>query len=205
VARTRTSLVFASWLVYALLWQSAVRAEQFTLEAPNFLSSASRQQTPVWCWAAVIQSLLNYSNISISQQEVVTSVKGPEGLAMPSTASTYEFQSALVGWRTTRGGKRYSMDFALYFPGGPPASVYQRVLADKRVVILGMGRQHLVVAYKGEFSRQSQGDPNCQLVSLTYFDPLDGQSKTVKPGTPEFKSISDAWVGWAAESRRRVM
>lgn len=179
-----------------------VHAEEFSKEARNFVQVAATQKTPVWCWAAVIESILNYQGIPIKQAEVVVSVKGPNGLAFPSTANMFEFQRALIGWKRTFQGVPYSLDLSLHTSGVAPALMLMNSFDKQHLAIVGIQGRHVAVAYKAAFTRKAGQDP--ELVSITYFDPWDGLSKTVRPGTREFSDITDTWIGWVAAPKDRT-
>jgi len=181
-------------LVVLLVLPFVGETQTVSFEAKEFLQYTAVQKTPVWCWAAVTQSILNYHKVNITQEEIVDSVKHR---VVPETANMYEMWTVLNGWKTTSGGNTYAIDGSFTFPGPPPTSVLLRTLEIGRPAILGIRHQHVVVAYKASFSRTGPGDANTSLLSITYFDPWDGSSKTIKPETSEFKDISDTWIVWA--------
>src|SRR5262245_49854586 len=98
-------------------------AQTITLEAKGFPQVAARQQTPVWCWAAVTQSLLNYHRVAITQAEIVQSVKGRLAI---ETATMYEMWSVLNGWKTLSQGETYTIESLPPDRGLAPISVLMR-------------------------------------------------------------------------------
>lgn len=51
-------------------------ANRFRVEAPNFQAAEAEQEEADYCWAAVVESVLGYSHISIDQDAIVQAVQG---------------------------------------------------------------------------------------------------------------------------------
>src|SRR5712664_2316645 len=57
---------------------------------------AAAQKTPDWCWAAVVQTLLNYNGIHWDQPRIVQDIKGS---VVSEAASAEDISKGLSGWR----------------------------------------------------------------------------------------------------------
>ncbi len=74
-----------------------------TLEFSSQPSSLGKQRRTNWCWAASIQMVLNYYDIPVSQEQVVSQMFG--GYLPNATASSQQVLQAVNGWGITVYGQ----------------------------------------------------------------------------------------------------
>ena len=177
------------------------------LEIDGFSSFKATQQEPVWCWAACIQMLLKQHGVNWSQEDIATEVKGKTNNI--ATANAEEITHLLHGFRpnTPSGplapGATWKADCMFFSAVDNPLleNLITRSIAVQRPLITsfrsGYGVQHVVVVYKVDYEAQpgaleiQEATPIgnrivhtsfqlCKrIISLTYYDPLANQDKTV--------------------------
>lgn len=79
---------------------AGIPSNQFEmLAAPD---TAGKQRQSNWCWAAVIQMILNYHGVDITQEQIVSHVFGD---LVDSPATPQEVISSISGWSILSNGK----------------------------------------------------------------------------------------------------
>lgn len=135
-----------------------------TVEILQFKRFAARQQNDLFCWAAAMQALYNYSGVAWDQQKIADDIQGDTD---PATVRPQDLARAVSRYRDVRGKWRA---FAEYAPA-PPASEFLVGLIDRnRMVLTELNHQHVVVIFHATFRETSPGERVAQTV--TYYDPL---------------------------------
>ncbi|UVL83865.1 hypothetical protein LOY35_27520 [Pseudomonas sp. B21-028] len=170
ISLTRRKVIIAG--VGAMLTAFVPIANAEPVGIPGFKKHARQQLTPVWCWAAVIQTLLDYRGIEWSQPEIVAAMKGHVTI---ETATDYEMSAFLNSWGFTHKGIPWRSS-AKFSNGSPSPELTVSELRDKRPIILKLRlsptMDHVVIAYVANvLARPGQHD---QLNSVYYIDPADG-------------------------------
>lgn len=157
----------------------------------GFRRHARQQLTPVWCWAAVIQTLLDYRGIDWSQGEIVAAMKGHVTI---ETASDYEMSAFLNSWGFTHAGVPWRSS-AIFSQGAPSPERTVSEFRSKRPIILKLRlsptMDHVVVAYVANvLARPGQPD---ELNSVYYIDPADGDIHLLS-GTQYVSKVIGHWL-----------
>ncbi|MCR4539912.1 hypothetical protein NUV89_16055 [Pseudomonas sp. 18.1.10] len=170
ISLTRRKVIFAG--VGAMLATFVPIANAVPVGISGFTKHARQQLTPVWCWAAVIQTLLDYRGIDWSQPEIVAAMKGHVTI---ETASDYEMSAFLNSWGFTHAGIPWRST-AKFFKGSPSPELTVAELRDERPIILKLRlspvMDHVVVAYVANVL-DGPGKHD-ELNSVFYIDPADG-------------------------------
>lgn len=139
----------------------------------GFSNVAKKQLTPVWCWAAVLQMLLNYRGIQWTQTDIVNAIKGNVSIA---TASDLEISLFLNSWGFNYNGRPWQSR-ASFSVGSPSPELTVKEFRAKRPIILKFRispqLDHVVIAYVANVVPKP-GGPD-QFRSLFYIDPADGE------------------------------
>ena len=170
ISLTRRNVLFAG--VGAMLTVFVPVANAVPVGISGFKKHARKQLTPVWCWAAVIQTLLDYRGIEWSQPEIVAAMKGHVTI---ETANDYEMSAFLNSWGFTHAGIPWQSS-AKFSKGSPSPELTVAELRDKRPIILKLrlspDMDHVVVAdVANVLDGPGQRD---ELNSVYYIDPADG-------------------------------
>jgi hypothetical protein len=161
----------------ALVLNADSHAKQFPPVAPlqvgipsatfNFVASA--QQTPVWCWAAAAQMILNYYGIPVTQPQIVTRIFGGP---VVTTASDQVISAALNGWGFNMQGRAVTISSA-FVPGAPAPTVLINELSQGHPILLafqsGPYSGHAVVITAATYFPTPQGP---QVASMVVRDPF---------------------------------
>lgn len=130
---------------------------------------AASQQTPVWCWAASAQMILNYYGIPVTQPEIVSRIFGGP---VVTTASDQVISAALNGWGFNLQGRPVTI--TSWFAAGPPAPpVLVNELSQGHPILLtfqsGPNTGHVVVITAASYFGTPQGP---QIVNMVIRDPF---------------------------------
>jgi hypothetical protein len=154
-----------------------------TVEILKFRRFSARQQNDLFCWAAAIQILYNYSGVAFDQQQIADDIKGDPN------AATVRPQDLVRGVSRYRDRRGEWQAFAEYAPE-PPASEFLIGLIDRnRMVLAELNHQHMVVIFQATFRESSSPERVAQAV--TYYDPLANGDVVV----PWSSALSDV-TGW---------
>lgn len=129
-------------LLFFLLvcYQSSIAQKIYYVGIPSAKLNyvASTQKKPQWCWAASIQMVLNYYNVSISQQQIVERTYGRNMHGeLPDWAAGIEtIHKNLNNWSVDNDGKNYIVT-AQFGLGAPPPFFLIEELRQQRPVIIG--------------------------------------------------------------------
>ncbi len=171
-------VITAAVLVFLSLAAVLPDARADVAYAEGFQFFSARQKTPVWCWAACIQMMLNYKGIHWSQEDVVAAVKGYTAVRTASDQEIYHF---LNQWGFDYDGQTWASRCA-YYRGAPmPAWLIGELAADRPLIVsynTGPGSAHVVVLHRANFTRTPLGP---RIDSVVIFDPLTGANYTVAP------------------------
>lgn len=168
-----------------------------TAEIDDFKKFATLQKTPLWCWAACIQMLLNYNGIPWDQEKIAEDIKGT---TIPDVASPKEIEK-VTGWRLNPKDPRKGWSAnSVYWKGTPPDDMVVGLLSRNRMILVGVDRQHLCVLYKAHFRELPSG---FELAKIFLFDPLEGTDIVLT--RQEFRNrVGDWWEIHAVSSPTRV-
>jgi len=108
------------------------------IPAAKFNYVVSTQKKPQWCWAASIQMVLNYYNISINQNQIVERTFGRDAYGeQPNWAASLDkIHLNLNNWSIDNTGKRYIVNSQFGY-GVPEPIFFIEELSQKRPVIIG--------------------------------------------------------------------
>lgn len=139
----------------------------------GFSKYARKQLTPVWCWAAVLQTLLNYRGIQWTQPDIVAAIKGHVTI---ETASDLEISKFLNSWGFNYNGMTWQSR-SLFSVGSPSPELSVSEFRNQRPIVLKFrvspNMDHVVIAYVANVVPKP-GSPD-QLMSVFYIDPADGE------------------------------
>jgi hypothetical protein len=139
----------------------------------GFSQYAHKQLTPVWCWAAVLQTLLNYRGIQWTQPDIVAAIKGHVTI---ETASDPEISTFLNSWGFNYNGVPWQSR-SVFSVGSPLPELTVSEFRNQRPIVLKFraspNMDHVVIAYVANVVSKP-GSPD-QLMSIFYIDPADGE------------------------------
>ncbi|MDP1926949.1 MAG: papain-like cysteine protease family protein [Thiobacillus sp.] len=168
---TRRSVLIAG--IGAMLSALAPVANAEPIGISGFSKYARKQLTPVWCWAAVLQTLLNYRGIQWTQPDIVAAIKGHVTI---ETASDHEISKFLNSWGFNYNGMPWKSR-SLYSVGSPSPELSVSEFSNQRPIVLKFrvspNMDHVVIAYVANVVPKP-GSPD-QLMSVFYIDPADGE------------------------------
>lgn len=146
--------------------------------ADGFEFFKARQKTPVWCWAACIQMMLNYKSVEWRQEDIVTAVKG---YLKSETASDGEIAQFLNQWGFDYDGAPWASRCA-YYRGAPRPDWLVSELAQDRPLIVsyqtGPRMGHVVVLHQVDFTPTDFGPV---VNSVRIYDPFTDAHYSVNP------------------------
>lgn len=180
----------------------------FNVAVDNFSTFKATQQTPVWCWAACIQMVLNYNGITWTQEQVVDFTKGRVVFEM---ATEKEIEAALNGWRLPATAQAWSSG-TTYFTGVPHPFVLSNSMGfplkepRRRLLIIKIDNRHVAICHKASVqwdTALADPTPTASTVNVTYFDPWDGLDK-VMPAAEMSRRIAGYWQTWVALPEDRI-
>ncbi len=176
-------------LVAASLLTTTRRAPGDVALATDFLGVEATQKTPVWCWAACIQMVLNYHGVQWQQEDVVLAVKG---YLARETASNAE----IVGFLNQAGfdydGDRWASRCAFYQGAPNPTWLIDELLADRPLIVsyqTGPNSGHVVILFAAEYQPTPQGPI---IRSVQIYDPFTNENRIV-PGTVVATQTTGHW------------
>lgn len=148
---------------------------------------SSIQKTPVWCWAASIQLVLNTHGVHWTQEDVVRATKG---YIKFDTAQVSEISWFLNNWGFDYDGQSWNSS-SQHYNGVLPAKRLISEIDNGRPVIVtyktGGSLEHAVVVY-GVLKPEGKG-----IHSIYYFDPYTGKINAVTG--KEFKyGVTNSWT-----------
>jgi ABC-type bacteriocin/lantibiotic exporter with double-glycine peptidase domain len=165
-------------VLFALVVAAAAPASRGDVAfVTNFEFYEAQQQTPVWCWAACIQMILNHSDVTWSQPDIVAAVKG---YPKYEAGSDREIVGFLNSWGFDYDGRRWQAR-CLSFPGAPRPDWVVNELKEDRPIILsyqtGPSMKHVVILHKAEFGVDRMGQ--LWVTRFEIFDPYTAQNEVV--------------------------
>jgi hypothetical protein len=183
-------------MVCLLLKSPAARAERHDI--PGFEQIPAKQQSEVWCWAAVLQAVARAQGVELSQEKIVQDTKGhlvfqtasfdeitsflkrgwvvPPGQPGAWTIDTLDYQSSGEGSMS----RQFSAMLMRYFDIGRPAIVGYRTDSGNGHVLVAFGGDFGGPAVKHKKAKRAIGEPVPEptsiplLQSIRLFDPQDG-------------------------------
>lgn len=169
------------------LWEVTVQ----TAAAVDFDRVKAKQQTALWCWAAIIQMIFAYSGIEVTQSEIVSEIKGS---VVFDRASIQEIE-----WGVTESlfnPARVSSDWSTqckYFEGVPPDHIIVAMLHQSRVIVVSVEQQHLVALHKADYVESTQ----VRVQNVTIYDPATGEDILWTPSQLHEYATGfwECWVG----------
>ncbi len=144
------------------------------IRSHEFEGVVSSQRTPVWCWAACIQMVLNYYQIDITQEDVARRTFGRDWYGNPPAigGSASVISQNLNNWNVDRRGQNYVVRSSV-FRGSPDAGTIIEHLSQGKPIILGYGPNadsgHVVVVTAVSYFYDQFRNP--QITSVIVRDP----------------------------------
>lgn len=167
------------------------------LDVPDFDPKNAEQETAEWCWAACIQAILRSRNLSVTQKQIVTLIKGNISLesATADEINTFFIDGKWISkkWTNDPDTKAYSNHFssAQWKEKLNQNFIIRHLGVLKSPAILSFkrddGSNHAMVAYKVAF------EVGNSIISLSIFDPETGKQEELSFDKMEEK-ISDIWL-----------
>jgi ABC-type bacteriocin/lantibiotic exporter with double-glycine peptidase domain len=152
--------------------------DKITVEVNDFKRYEAKQKTPVWCWAACIQMVINQHEIELSQDDVVRNVKGKIAF---DTASAEEIKDFLNGWKSFESPQKRWATNCDYKAGAPdPNRMFRQLGISQRPLIVSLKTEededveHVVALFKTEYI---VGD---DIELVTVYDPYTGQEEDLE-------------------------
>lgn len=179
---------------------ASIAQQREIVEIPNFPAYRARQQTPMWCWAGVLEMLLGWKGLKIDQSLIAGLVKGRIGV---EPASYIDMTRFLQGqWSVGNPPQGWGIDTFVGQGPPPPQMLWGTLggstlpmpenLRDRRPIILlyGTGGQvgHFVIMYGGDFNIAPF---NVTVNSIKIVDPWTGAPRT-EPGM----FLAQTWFYW---------
>jgi hypothetical protein len=157
--------------------QGFAQPQQFVagIQSNAIQGVVSSQRTPMWCWAACIQTVLNYYGINITQEDVAARTFGTDwfGNPPPVGANAEIITRNLNNWSVDRNGVPYAVA-AQVFRGAPAPSTIIDQLNRRKPILLGYGPDaqsgHIVVVTAVTYVVDNFGNPF--ITSITVRDPF---------------------------------
>jgi len=161
----------------------SANAQYYVPPQPRYVGIPSRgiegvvssQRTPVWCWAACIQMVLNYHGVAISQEDVARRTFGSDWHGNPPAigGSAKIISKNLNNWGVDRLGRQYVVRSSV-FRGSPDARTIIRHLSQQKPIILAYGPNadsgHIVVVTAVSYVLDQHGRPH--ITSIIVRDPF---------------------------------
>jgi hypothetical protein len=172
-------------------------------ELRGFVKVAAKQETPFWCWAAVLEMLLRYNNIAFTQTEVaeiITNQVADSTVPASAIAKISGFHGSGAGGNGRWSAQCEQKQWEQLQPM-PPGDLLVGLLSRNRMVVLALEGQHVVAVYKTTFSQSANGRPVPE--NVAYVDPYTGKSVT-KSYTTLRTQASGWWECYAILSKART-
>jgi hypothetical protein len=167
---------FAAVMAVLLCVQALPAAEQkvITYDLVDFKPARASQRTAMWCWAACIEMVANYSvkELAVVQEQVVIRNYGVP--AVVGAMSFEQIRANLDLWLPNSKGKDVKLVAESHY-NVLDAEEVEEQLKKKRPFILGVnGQSHVVVCYGAKISVSESGEKT--LESIHIFDPWPSKS-----------------------------
>jgi len=147
----------------------APQAQYVGIRSDEFEGITSSQRTPVWCWAACIQMVLNYYEVDITQEEIARRTFGSDWYGNPPAigGSAEIISRNLNNWNVDRRGAPYAVSSSVY-RGSPDAATIIGHLSQRKPIILAYGPNsqsgHVVVVTSVSYVIDQFGYPSITTV-----------------------------------------
>jgi hypothetical protein len=189
--KTKKNLAWLGIIHFLLI--NALGREVFVT---GFEEKEARQKTPVWCWAACIQMVYAAQDVSLSQEQIVTAIKGR---LVAEAGSNREIVDALNAVGFTQEGNFYS-SVSVFHPGAPYIPGLIKELEEDRPLIVsyvsGPNSSHVVIIYRAKYQQTPLGPV---ITSVTLFDPYTGGSQVVA-GVGVASTVTGTWYASVKKS-----
>jgi hypothetical protein len=159
-------------------------------------SAAEFQKKTSWCWAACIQMVLKYYNVTITQQQIVFKTFGTNDYGdLPNFGgSAYEITRNLNKVDVDNSGVVYKVSASYHISSPKPIFLIQELMNNRPVLISfisGPNTAHAVLITSCTYIMTNNGP---QLLTITVRDPwIDYVSKKTYYAKDLSKLILDYW------------
>src|SRR6266404_6622785 len=142
--------------------------------ALDFVAAAQAQD--MWCWAACVQTILNWYGVAIDQQSIVSCVLGAR-VNEPGTEET--ISASLNGWGFHANGRRFVVRSRVA-GGAPPLQILFREFARQHPVLVTFNEGGASIGHAVVLTSISR--IGSEITSLVYRDPWPSAQNIARTG-----------------------